>query len=201
MPVERYRRGRSYTRRYGTRADLAEPDAVRTVMDEMAACDFTVEGRLADAERRAIAHLRQAGKPVDPHGPPYGNPAWLRENERRSTHWYAINIVNTIRMLRKQIERGDVRLAVDLALDLGVLTTEARMVEARVGGSERGGAGTKDSEHRTGIEQRNAEWCASAIEEWAKPGRRWWGAEKIAMKIAPAQVRTCRRVIGHLKPK
>ena len=112
-------------------------------MSEMAACDSTIEGRLADAERRAMAHLQQAGMPGDPRDSSYGDPSWLRMNERTSTVWYAISIVNTVRILRKQIERGDVRLAVDVALDLGVLTTEARIVQERVGGSTRGAEGFK----------------------------------------------------------
>jgi hypothetical protein len=66
---------------------------------------------------------------VDPRARPYGDPTWLRNNERKSLDWYAISILNTVQIVRKQIERGDVRLAVDLALDLGVLATEAKMIQ------------------------------------------------------------------------
>jgi hypothetical protein len=203
MPVERYKVGRSYTARYGARANLADPAATRTVMAEMAASDFTIEGRLADAERRAVAHLQQAGMPVDPHGALYGDPTWVRDNERRSTSWYAISIVNTVRILRKQIERGDVRAAVDFALDLGVLATEARIVQERVGGSIRGGEGFKTSTRRDDKKARDEAYIAQAVKEWNKPGRKKWGASKIASLIEPdlKKQRNCRRIIGPFKPK
>ena len=70
--------------------------------------------------------------PIDPNAPCYGDPAWLRENERSPLVWYAINILNTVRMLRLQIEHGDAKLAADFALDLGVLATEAKFVALRV---------------------------------------------------------------------
>jgi hypothetical protein len=148
-------------------------------------------------------HLQQAGLPVDPRDPRYGAPGWLRENERRSPAWYAINIVNTVRILRKQIERGDVRLAVDLALDLGVLATEARIVQGRVGGSILGGEGFKASTRQEDKKARDEAYIAEAIREWNKPGQKRWGASKIAPLIEPdpKKQRNCRRIIGPFRPR
>jgi hypothetical protein len=204
MPVERYQVGRSYTKRHYTKADSADPEAMLTVMDEMAAGGpYTVERRLADAEQRAMAHLRGEGKPLDPRSPPYGDPAWLRENERRSLDWYAINILNAVRILRKQIEHGDMKAAVDFALDLGVLATEAKIVQERLGGSERGGEGFKLSDRQHEKETRDKDYIERAIKEWSKPGRQRWGASRIAPLIEPdpTKQRTCRRIIGSAKPK
>jgi hypothetical protein len=205
MPIERYEVGRSYTKRQHNRADMSDPEAVRTVMEEFAAGGpFTVERRLEDAERRAIAHLQQAGMSVDPHGPPYGDPAWLRENERYSLDWYAINILNTIRILRLQIKRGDARMAADIALDLGVLATEAKIVQERVGGSIRGAEGFKVSDRRIlDKKARDEAYISQAVKEWNKPGRKKWGASKIAPLIEPdrKKQRNCRRIIGPFKPK
>jgi hypothetical protein len=130
MPIERYTVGRLYTKRARAKADFADPEAVRSLLQETSSRDFTVEGRVADLERDARAYLRQEGMPDDPNAACYSDPAWLRENERWSLVWYAIEILNTIRLMRRQIERGDARFAADLALDLGVLATEARFVQA-----------------------------------------------------------------------
>jgi hypothetical protein len=203
MAVERYKVGRSYTARQRARANLDDPEAVRALMKEMAAGGpYTVEARLADAERRAIKHLQQAGMPLDPRHPSYGDPAWLRENERRTAVWYAITILNTVRILRKQIERGDVLAAVDFALDLGVLATEGRIVQERVGGSIRGGEGFKTSTRRDDKKVRDGAYIAQAIKEWNKPGQKRWGASKIAPLIEPdlKKQRNCRRIIGPFRP-
>jgi hypothetical protein len=204
MPVERYKVGRSYTERHHGRADSADAEAVRTLMEEMAARDSTVEGRLADAERRAIKHLQGNGMPLDPNAPPYCDSAWRRENERKSLDWYAIEILNTIRILRRQIERGDARLAADLALDVGVLATEAKIVQKRVGGSVRGADGFKASDRRLlDKKARDEAWIEHAVKEWGKPGRKNYGASKIAPLIEPdpTKQRNCRRIIGPYKPK
>jgi hypothetical protein len=119
--VERYEVGRAYTKRRRVRAALTDLDGMRAVMNALASAP-TVQRRLADLESRATAHLKRAKKPLDPKGAIYGDPAWLRDNERNSRDWYAINILNTIRMLRKQIERDEVWHAVDFALDLGGAT-------------------------------------------------------------------------------
>jgi hypothetical protein len=179
MAIKRYKVGRSYTERTYLVADFDDYDAVRTVMETWAAADHTLEGRLADAERRAKAYLTQANMPLDPRESPYGDPTWQRTNERKSVTWYAINILNTIRMLRQQIEHGDTRFAVDLALDLGVLIREGATVQDRVGGSIRGGVGAKNTDERREIEKRNAAWREQAIELWKGPRRRW-GAAAIA---------------------
>lgn len=199
MAIIRYKVGRSYTERTHIVVDFADHDAVRTVMETLAAADHTLEGRLADAERRSKAYLTRVNMPLDPSGPPYGNPAWRRANERKSVTWYSINILNTIRMLRLQIEHGDSRFAADLALDLGVLAAEAAIVQDRVGGSIRGGAGAKNTDERREIEKRNAAWREQAIELWKGPRRRW-GAAAIAREIDANKERTIRRVIADLKP-
>jgi hypothetical protein len=199
MAIKRYKVGRSYTERTYLVADFDDHVAVRTLMETWAAADHTLEGRLADAERRAKAYLTQANMPLDPRESPYGDPTWQRTNERTSVTWYAINILNTITMLRLQIEHGDTRLAVDLALDLGVLIREGAIVQDRVGGSIRGGAGAKNSDERREIEKRNAAWREQAIELWKGPRRRW-GAAAIAREIDANKERTIRRVIGDLKP-
>jgi hypothetical protein len=122
--AERYEVGSGYTKRQRIRATI-DPDGMRAVMDALAASSPDVQGRIADLERRAAAHLKNANMPLDLRSPIYRNPAWLRENERKSLDWYAFSILNTIRMLRKQSERGELWNAVDFALDLGVLATEA----------------------------------------------------------------------------
>jgi hypothetical protein len=200
MTIRRYKVGRSYTERTYLIADLDDHEALRTLMEEWAAADYTLEGRLADAERRAKAYLTQANMPLDPRESPYGDPTWQRTNERKSVSWYAINILNIIRMLRLQLERGDTRLAVDLALDLGVLIREGAIVQDRVGGSIRGGAAAKNTDERREIERRNAAWREQAIELWKGPRRRW-GAAAIARRIDANRERTIRRVIGDLKPR
>jgi hypothetical protein len=193
MPV--YTVGRGYTKRHHAKADTADPEAVRTVMEEMAAAGpFGVEGRLADAEQRAIAYLQ--GK--DPSAPLYGDPAWRRENERKSLDWYAIEILNTIRILRRQIERGDARLAADLALDLGVLATEAKMIQYIAGNTNRGGQGFKTSDKYQEVAAQHAAWRAQADELWKKKPR--YGALAIAKLIDPARAETIRKVIVSRKP-
>ena len=66
MAIKRYKVGRSYTERTYLVADLDDYEAVQTVMESLAAADRTLEGRLADAERRAKAYLTQANMPLDP---------------------------------------------------------------------------------------------------------------------------------------
>jgi hypothetical protein len=200
MAVERYRRGRSYTARHYASADLDDPEAMLTVMEEMAASDPTVEGRLADAERRAMAHLAREKMPLDPHGPPYGDPAWLRENERRSATWYAVNILIVIRTLRKLIERGDARLAADIALDLGILATEAKMIQYMASNPAEAGK-AKASAQRAEVERQHTRWLAEAGRLWAKPAKRKWGARAIAKEIDPSKVETIRKVIAGRKPR
>jgi hypothetical protein len=200
MPIERYKVGRKYTERLQTSADFTDPEAVREVMSALAASDHTVEARLADAERRATAHLKRIKMPLDPNACPYGDPTWLRENERKSLDWYAINILNTIRMLRNQIKRGDVELAVDLALDLGVLATEASMIQYIAGNTGRGGEGFKTSDMHSDIVRRHEAWCAEADKLWKAP-RQKWGTLAIAKLIDPSRFETIRKVIKNRKPR
>ena len=199
MPVERYPVGRPYTKRHHAKADFADPEAVRTVIEEMrAALPFGVEGRLADAEQRAIAYLQGKGMPLDRNAPPYGDPAWRRENERKSLNWYAIEILNTIRILRQQIELGDARLAADLALDVGVLVTEATMIQFVAGNTGRGGQGFKTSDKYQEVVAQHAAWCEQADEFWKT--RNSWGALAIAKLIDPLRAETIRKIIKGRKP-
>jgi hypothetical protein len=198
MAIKRYKVGRSYTERTYLVADLDDYEAVQSVMEGLAAPDRTLEGRLADAERRAKAYLIQANMPLDPRQSPYGDPTWQLTNERKSVAWYAINILN-IRILRLQIERGDTRLAVESALDLGFLIREGAVVQDRVGGSIRGGLGAKHTDERREVEERHASWREKANELWKGPRRRW-SAAAIAREIDASKERNIRRVIGKLKP-
>ena len=91
--AERYEVGRGYTKRQRIRATI-DPDGMRAVMDALAANYPDVQGRIADLERRAAAHLKNANMPLDLRSPIYGNPPWLRENERKSLDWYAFSILN-----------------------------------------------------------------------------------------------------------
>jgi hypothetical protein len=200
MPIERYKVGRKYTERLHTSADFTDPEAVREVMSALAASDHTVEARLAGAKRRATAHLKRVKMPLDPNAWPYGDPTWLRENERKSLDWYAINILNTIQILQKQIELGEVELAVDLALDLGVLATEAKMIQYIAGNTGRGGEGFKTSDTLSDIARRNEAWCAEADKLWRAP-RQKWGALAIAKLIDPSRFETIRKVIKDRKPR
>lgn len=200
MPVERYKVGRSYTERHQAKADMADPEAVPTVMKEMMAhgC-FTVDERIAVAERRAVAHLQQAGMPLDPNEPRYHEPIWLRENERKSLDWYAIRILNTIQILRQQIDRGDARLAANFALDLGVLATEAAMIKYVAGNTGRGGQGFKTSDKYQDVVAQHAAWCERADEHWKT--KTSWGALAIAKLIDPIRAETIRKVIRNRKPR
>jgi hypothetical protein len=204
MPVERYKVGRRYTEREHTAADFADPEAVREVMESLAARDYTVEGRLADAERRATAYLQRANMPIDPSAPPYGDPAWLRANERKSLDWYAINILNTIRMLRKQIERGELWHAVDFALDLGGLAAEAKMIQYMASNPAQGGK-TKASQDRRAVDDRIAIYRQQAEEKWrgnpalkASEVARYIKGPKEGPRLAPNYIR---KKIADLDPK
>ena len=198
MPIKRYTVGRVYTKRTHAPVALTDLDGMRALMNALASSDPTVEGRLADAERRATAHLKRAKMPLDPRARPYGDPTWLRDNERKSLDWYAISILNTVQILRKQIERGDVRLAVDLALDLGVLVTEAKMIQYMASNPARGGK-DKAAARRAAVAQDRAQWCAEADRLW-KPPRQKWGALAIAKLIDPTRFETIRKVIADRKP-
>jgi hypothetical protein len=179
MPIERYKVGRLYTRRERARADFADPEAVREVMNDLASRDYTVEGRLADAERRAEAYLKRANMPLDLRAGIYGDSAWLRSNERKSLVWYAINILNTIRMLRRQIERGDASLAADLALDLGELFTEAKFIQELTGKQAEGGRAPREE-----VAQRHAEWRREAERMWERHPK--WSTTRVAWAVARA---------------
>jgi hypothetical protein len=169
--AECYEVGRSYTKRVRTR--VTDPHEMRALMTALAASDPTAQGRLADLESRAIAHLKRAKMPLDPNARPYGDRTWLRENERRSLDWYAIQILNTIRILRKQVERRDVWLAVDLALDLGVLATEAMMIQHKADHTSRGGQGFKTSDKiLLDIPEQRVSWRVRARELWVENPRR-----------------------------
>jgi hypothetical protein len=198
MAIERYSVGRVGTKRQHSKADFADSETVRTVMEEMAAGGpYTVEERLADAERRATAHLQHAGMPLAPSAPPYGDPGWLRRNERTSLVWYAIKILNTVRFLRQQIERGDARLAADLALDLGVLATEARFVQARTEKQGQGGRAQREE-----AAQRHVAWRRQAVEIWERHPT--WSASEVARLIAKdagCSFQTVRQKIPDLDPK
>jgi hypothetical protein len=196
--AEHYKVGRSYTRRQRIRVALSDVEEVRAVFNAIVATDLTVNGRLADAEQWAAEHLRGAGLPVDPCGPPYSDPAWRRDNERKSLDWYAISILNTIRLLRKQIERGNIKLAVDFALDLGVLATEAKMIQHMTSNAELGCREFLASDKLSDIQAEHAAWCARADELWAT--KKSWGAAAIAKLIDPSRAETIRKVIGHRKP-
>ena len=196
--AERYEVGRGYTKRQRIRATI-DPDGMRAVMDALAANSPDVQGRIADLERRAAAHLKNANMPLDLRSPIYGNPAWLRENERKSLDWYAFSILNAIRMLRKQSERGELWNAVDFALDLGVLATEAQMIQYVSGNTSRGGEGFKTSQKHQDTVAQHAAWCAQADELWET--RRSWGALAIAKLIDPARAETIRKVIRDRKPR
>ena len=84
MTIKRYKVGRSYTERTYLVADVDDHEALRTLMEDWAAADYTLEGRLADAERRAKAYLIQANMPLDPRESSYCDPIWQRTNERKS---------------------------------------------------------------------------------------------------------------------
>jgi hypothetical protein len=161
--VERYEVGRAYTKRRRVRVDLTDLDGMRAVMNALAASDPTVEGRLANLESRATAHLKHEKKPLDPNASIYGDPVWLRDNDRKSLDWYAINILNTIRMLRKQIERGEVWHAVDFALELGGLAAEAKMIQYMASNPAQGSK-TKTSQDRRAVDDRIAIYRQQAEE-------------------------------------
>jgi hypothetical protein len=196
--VERYTVGRGYTKRQRVSVDVADLDGMRAVMNELAASNTSVEGRLADAEQRTITYLRGKGMPVDPSAPPYGDPVWRRENERKSLDWYAIEILNTIRILRLQIERGDARLAADLALDVGVLATEAAMIQYNVHTAAGGGRGNRESDRQR--EQHQAREHDRARAEDLRRRHPSWSVRRIACEIDPARERSIRRTIADLKP-
>jgi hypothetical protein len=196
MPIERYPMGRSYTEREYAKADFADPEAVRTVIEEMMSRNFTVEGRVADLERGAIAYLQQEGMPDDPNSPCYGDPAWLRDNERWSLIWYAIEILKTIRLMRKRIERGDARLAADFALDLGVLATEAKFIQQRTGKQGEGGRAPREE-----AAQRHAAWRRKADKIWKRHST--WTTSQVARLVAKdagCSFQTVRPVIADLNP-
>jgi hypothetical protein len=200
MTVERYRVGRAYTKRLRARVELTDLDGMRAILEALASRDHTAEGRLDDAERRALAHLKREKMPVNPNEPPYADPAWLRDNERKSLDWYAINILNTIQILRKQIELGDMWLAVDLALDLGVLATEAKMIQYIARNTGRGGEGFKTSDTLSDVAKQHEAWRAEADKLW-RPPRQKWGAQAIAKLIDPSRFETIRKVIKDRKPR
>jgi hypothetical protein len=201
MAVERYTVGRSYTRRHHAKADWADLEAVRTVMEEMAdGAPYTVENRIAALQRDAIAYLEEKGMPLDPNASCYGDPAWRRENERQSLVWYAINILNTIRFLRQQIDRGDAGLAADFAFDVGVLATEAKMLQYMVSNPAKAGK-AKASARSTIVERQRSQWIEEANRFWEKPAKRKWGARAIAKEIDPTKAETIRKVIAGLKPR
>jgi hypothetical protein len=197
--VEHYTVGRGYTKRQRVSVDFADLDGMRAVMNELAASNTSVEGRLAGAEQRAIAYLQGKGMPIDPSAPPYGGSAWRRENERKSLDWYAIEILNTIRILHLQIERGDARLAADLALDVGVLATEAAMIQYNVHTATEGGRGNKASDRRR--EQRQAREQVRARAEDLRRRHPSWSVSRIARDIDPARERSIRRTIKDIKPR
>jgi hypothetical protein len=195
--VERYLVGRRYTRRERVGADCSDLDGMRAVMNAIASAQ-TVQRRLADLERRATAHLERAKMPLDPKGKIYGDAAWLRDNERKSLDWYAFNIVNTIRLLRVQIERGEVWNAVDFALELGGLAAEAEKIQYHTAITRRGGRGFRASDKLKDAATRHAEWRALADEHWRRNPS--WGAAAIAKEIDPKRARTVRRIIRDRKP-
>jgi hypothetical protein len=196
--VERYPVGRAYTKRHCIRADVTDLDGMRTVMDPLAVSGQTVQGRIMDLERRAAAYLKRANMPLDLRAPIYGDPTWLRENERESLDWYAFSILNTIRMLRKQIERGELWHAVDFALDLGVLATEAKIVGFWIGRSSEGGRESKYSDRKSDQARVRGRDRQAAIELRRKHPT--WSVRRIAMTIDPTRERSIRRTIADLKP-
>jgi hypothetical protein len=202
--IDRYEVGRAYTKRCRARVALTDLDGMRAVMKALAASDPTVQGRLADLESRATAHLKHKKRPLDPNASIYSDPAWLRDNERKSLVWYAFKILNTIRMLRKQIERGEVWHAVDFALDLGGLAAEAKMIQYMASNPAQGGK-TKASQDRRAVDERIAIYRQQAEEKWrenpalkASEVARYIKGPKEGPRLAPNYIR---KKIADLDPK
>jgi hypothetical protein len=194
--AERYAVGRAYTKRQRVRA-ATDLDGMRAVTNALAANYTTVQGRIEDLERRAAEHLKRAEMPLDLRAPIYGDPAWLRENERKSLEWYAFSILNTIRMLRKQIERGELWHAIDFALDLGVLAAEVKMIQYMASNPARAGK-AKAALKKPAVKQSHAAWLAAADKLRKTPGKKKWGALAIAREIDPARAETIRKIIRPL---
>jgi hypothetical protein len=185
--VERYEVGRPYTRRRRVKVALADLDGMRAVMEAMAASDFSVEGRLADLEAQAAEMPRSA-----------------HEKQRESLGWYAGRILDTIAMLRRQMERGEIGLAVDLALDLGVLATEAKMIQYMTSNPAQGGK-TKAWQDRRAVDERIAIYRQQAEEKWrrnpalkASEVARYIKGPKEGPRLAPNYIR---KKIADLDPK
>src|SRR5687767_4191094 len=113
MPIERYPVGRSGTEREHAKADFADPEAVRTILEEMMSHTLAVDGRIANLEHTARVFLQRNGVSDAPNAPRYSDPTWLRENERKSLVWYSIEILRTADWLRKMIEGGNAKMAAD----------------------------------------------------------------------------------------
>jgi hypothetical protein len=196
--VEQYEVGRGYTKRQRIGAESSDLEGMRAMLDELASADHTVEGRLADLQRQVEEILTRAGLPLVARGEPYGNPEWCQRNEHKSLEWYAIHLLTAIKRLRQQIAAGDRRLLVDLALEIGVLAAEAKMIQYTTGNTSRGGRGFRNSDKRKDAVAQHAAWCAEADEHWREHPS--WGARTIAKLINPKRAETVRKVIKGRRP-
>ena len=119
----------------------------------------------------ATATLQRGGMPLDPGAPIYSDRDWLRRGREQNAYcsaaWYASEILETVGRLRTFRERGDIDLASNLALHLGMLATEARFLvymanNARKGGKEK----ASTSIAREQAAARIADWRSRAFEYW-----------------------------------
>lgn len=184
MAVERYEVGRKYTKRVHTKVALSDLEGMHELMEELASSDLTVAPRLADLEARAAAV-----------------PQSDQEQERESLGWYAGQILAAIAMLRRQIELGKIELAVDLALEIGVLATEAKMIQYHAGNTRRGGEGFKTSDVYLDVKKQHDQIRDRARELWTENPKR--NQITVATKIDPdpKKRRNIIRVISDLDPR
>jgi hypothetical protein len=202
MPVERYPVGRKYTKRnriYISPESIDTEEGAAALAESLRemAKGATLEGRLASTIQWATATLECAGLPLDPSAPIYSDRAWLRENAYQSAAWYAITILETFGWLRTFRERGDTGLALNLALELGVLATEARLLKYMSRKAVKM-AQAKASKQREKAAEDLEKWRREADKKWDKHQLK--SAADVARLIDRARAGTIRKKIADLKP-